>query len=72
MSQTAVKADLDAIREEAEQKMNFEYVERESRDCLRFDYGHLSCWVFESGTISWAGATDRKLAAIIKKHTKVA
>lgn len=41
--------DLNQAREILESKFDFDYVESEGPDCVRFDYGDNSVWIYDDG-----------------------
>jgi len=43
--------DINAARELLEDSMDFDYVESEGDDCIRFDLNDSSFWIYSSGTI---------------------
>jgi len=43
--------DIDEARDRLESEIDFDYVESEGTDCIRFDLGSNSFWIYSSGTI---------------------
>ena len=41
--------DLEQARDTLESKFDFDYVESEGDDCVRFDYGDNSVWIYRDG-----------------------
>jgi hypothetical protein len=66
------KLDLNALRERAEEEIDFEMVEREGENTLRFDmYSGTSIWVHSNGSIdgSTKAGKGKKLADLAKIFT---
>lgn len=38
--------DLDTLRDYLESKFEFDYIESEGDNCIRFDYGDNSVWIY--------------------------
>ena len=66
------KLDLNALRERAEEELDFEMVEREGENTLRFDmYSGQSIWAHSNGSIDGPtkAGKGKKLVELAKEFT---
>lgn len=59
--------DLDQAREQLEQHFDFDEVESEGSDCVRFDYGDNSVWIYRDGCTEGLATMPKTIQTFINR-----